>query len=184
MRKTVVNILFSILSVGLAVFLFFIGVFAATEATTITNTFYFSVDQNDLFVNIVGEVSGYANDITVPNYVHNYEDAEESQFLDWEVPPLTFAEENGQVKNIVFTFTIENHDPSKRISIEIEDYETNPTSTKIVNIPSEKIYLEPFNEQTQIFDYDIITVNVKVLDISEDFSVENSFSILIKNVQE
>jgi len=179
MVKSVRNIILSILSVFFAVAIFLIGVLAVTNTTaTITNTFYFDVDPGDFFVSIVGEVSGFDGE-AIPNYIHDYENASSENFVRWEVPNLKFAYEQGQIRDIVFTFRIGNYNYDKRISVEVVDYETMPPSTKIKNTPSPKIYLNKIRIEgtDEIVDQNTISVYVSVLDTSRDFVEPNNFTL-------
>lgn len=179
MVKSVKNIILSILSVCFAVALFLIGVLATTNTTaTITNTFYFDVDPTDFFVSIVGEVSGYDGE-AISNYIHDYENASSENFVRWEVPNLKFAYEQGQIRDIVFTFRIGNYNYDKSISVEVIDYQTTPPSVKIRNTPSAKIFLDPVRIEgsNQIIDQNTISVYVSVIDTSTDFVEANSFTL-------
>ena len=179
MVKRIRNIILSILSVGFAVGLFIIGVLAAsTTSASITNTFYFDVDPTDFFFFFIGEVSGYEGE-TIPNYIHDFEDASAENFVRWEVPSLRFAYEKGEIRDIVFTFRIGNYNADKRISVEVVEYETDPPSTKIKNTPTSKIYLDPVRIEgtDQIIDQNTISVYVSVIDSSTDFVEFNSFTL-------
>lgn len=179
MTSRIKNIVLAVLSVCFAVGLFLIGVLAATNTTTgIKNTFYFEVDPSDFFVSIIGEISGYEGE-QVPNYIHKYEDASSESFVSWEVPALKFSYDRGQIRDIVFTFTIGNYNHDKRISVEVVNYELSPPSTKIKNTPSQKIFLNALRTEgtDQIVDQGTISVYVSVLDTATDFVEANSFTL-------
>lgn len=177
------SVVLSVLSVALAVTLFLIGVFAATSADAyINNIFRFEVDPEDFFVEILGEVTGYVSDKPIENYVHNYQNAAPENFVKWDELNLAFAEENGVVQDIVFTFRIKNHHEDRKIKAEIIDL-TNPPSTKVVKLIDQPIILHPIDKNTGQIYYDDISVRIKVVDTTADFIEHFKFRLQFSVVE-
>ena len=182
MKRRLINILFSVLSVGLAFGLFFFSVYAITSTTSINNIFYFQVSEEDLHVGITGDILNYVADVEIQQYYHNPDNTDPENFVRWNLPDLFFAEENGQIQDMIFVFTIENHEQFRSIRVYFTDYITTPVSTKILNTPSDTngILIAPM-----IFDgvnytprVGVIQMRVSVIDTSESFSkINNSFTL-------
>lgn len=185
MRRRVINILFSVLSVSLALGLFFFSVFAITSTTSISNIFSFQVSDDDLHVEITGVVENYESDIAVSDYYHDPMYTSQENFVRWNLPDLYFVYANGGIQDIIFTFTIKNHEQNRSIRIYFTNYISNPVSTKILNTPSEinGIIIEPIiqNETGYIAREGIIRMHVSIIDDSESFyKINNNFVLNIE----
>lgn len=141
MNRRVVNLLLSLLSVVLAVGLFGFGVYSAKTATsTIDSSFKFVVSEEDVFVDIVGSVSGCKNENDIRQYKHEWNNCEE--FAPWNVSEdLKFnVNDDDSVENIVFTFDLKNYTTNQvRFSfLEVSQ------SDKILQTPSDSLTLNPY----------------------------------------
>lgn len=183
MKRRTVNLILSLFSVFLAVALFGFGVYAATSATsTINSTFHFQVSQDDVFVDIVGSVSGCENSIS--NYVHEWQNTE--NFLPWSMnEDLNFKridKNNDDAEDIIYTFNFKNYNENRKIRIEFVEISQ---SDKILLTPSQSIILEDFTGDYNNPPSGEMTMTLSLKQPPQSFNHQTfSFTIKIDFVQE
>ena len=128
MRKRIINLTLSLLSVVLAVTLFTVGVVAARSATSSVNgTFKFTPPSDAVFVKIDGQVVGSANqgDFLTNTYHHNENDI--NSWPEWTLSEkLIFNKRSEQVvDDIVFKFKIVNY-TNRALKFEFTNISPNP----------------------------------------------------------
>ncbi len=182
MKRRTVNLIFSLFSVFLAVALFGFGVYAATSATsTINSTFHFQVSQDDVFVDIVGSVSGCEND-SIPNYIHEWQNTE--NFLPWNMNQDLIFKKIGEdkVEDVVYTFNFKNYNENKKIKVEFIDISQ---SDKILLTPSQSIVLDAYVGDDNNVPSGVMTMTLSLKQPAQSFSHQTfSFTIKIEIVQE
>lgn len=187
-KNRVVNILIAVISASFAIAIFVFGVIAAVTQINaqISGTFYFAVPDDAFFAVVHGEIRGHAGETIVYNEETNLA---KTNFNNWELnQPLAISEgEAGKPQPIVFTFTIQNKNQTKDISIRFQ--ENNYDVGKLDLVPEAKILagvrlksLE--NMPSTEPDTTTFTITLKAKESAGHFSSANfSFSLIFNFAQ-